>query len=285
MMTFFIVYVCLSTLLIVLLSKGQKETFLFKWSIVIFIPIIGWFLPSIWPKRWMNNDANFFADYLHEELNVISVEEALIVNDFNTRRKVMIDILKQDAMQFIDVLKTAVVNDDSETSHYAVTAVIEVKRELTMLLQKLAVQFNQNEHDINIATTYAEVVQAYLRSGFLDTQSMKQYNTLYAQIVERLIAHDAATEQHFVNKMNTVIYLKNISDAQLTIERFKQAYPHSEQPYISAMNFYFDLRSFEKLVTELEQLKASPITLSTQAMKVVRYWNEVIQQHETVTGK
>lgn len=302
MITFFLFYVPISTLLVALLSKWQKETFLFKWIIVIFIPVIGWLLPSIWPKRWIKHDEQFFANYLDDqssdisiemlqakqqiekqrELNIISVEEALIVNDYDTRRKVLIDIVKQDAMQFIDVLKTAVINEDSETSHYAVTAVIEVKRELTMLLQKFAVEFNDHQQDVEVATTYADVVQAYLRSGFLDSQSLKQYNVLYMQIVDRLISLDAATEQHFINKINTSLKLKNITEAQHTIELFKNVYPQSEQPYICAMDVYFNLRSFEKLTSELEKLKASPITLSNGALKIVRYWNEVLQTNETI---
>ena len=296
-------YAIFSTLLLLLLSKGQKETFFFKWIIVICIPIIGWLLRSIWPKRWIKQDESFFANYLNEqsndisteilqarqhlekqkELSIISVEEALIVNDYDTRRKVLIDILKQDAMQFIDVLKTAVVNDDSETSHYAVTAVIEVKRELTILLQKLAVQFSQNKHDVDVAIAYADVIQAYLKSGFLDRKSMKQYHVTYSEIVDQLITLEAATEQHFLNKINTALFLNNISDAQQIIHQFKETYPNSEQPYISAMAIYFDLRSFDQLVSELEKLKTSPITLSHHAMKVVRYWNEVIYNHEMVT--
>ena len=36
----------------------------------------------------------------------------------------------------------------------AVTAVIEVKRDLTILLQKLAVEFEGNEHDMQVVTSY-----------------------------------------------------------------------------------------------------------------------------------
>lgn len=299
----FLLYVIISTLLILYLSKGQKEVFLFKWIIVIFLPIIGWFFPSIWPKKWIKNNENYFANYLNEqtgditvelsiekqklerqeELNILSIEEALIINDYATRRKVLIDVLKQDAMQYIDALKMAVINEDTETSHYAATAVIEVKRELTLLLQKLAVEFSQKPHDSNVAITYAEVIQEYLRSGFLDSQSQKQYKLIYSQIIDQLIQNNDATEQHFVNKISNDLSLNDVQNAENTIKPFKKAYPLSEQAFFSAMTIYFKKRSLNRLASELNELKASPIVLSSNGLKIVRYWSEVISNDETVT--
>ena len=59
----------------------------------------------------------------------------------------MIDVLKEDTMQYMEVIKTAVLNEDTETSHYAVSAVMEIKRKLSISLQQLSVKFDQNKRD------------------------------------------------------------------------------------------------------------------------------------------
>jgi len=112
-------------------KKSVKEWFL-KIIIVSFVPIIGWFFPIIWSKMLIPNKGETLDSYLkkqndnieiellakeetierEKELNIIPIEEALVISDFTTRRKVMLDVLKKDAMQYIDVIKMAVLNDD-----------------------------------------------------------------------------------------------------------------------------------------------------------------------------
>lgn len=293
MMKWLLLYIVVSIIMSFFLSKGNKREWLFKLTIVIFLPIIGWLFPSIWSRKLIRNKGNQFEAYMNgqtddipieliesktkiereRELNVISIEEALIVSDYSTRRRIMIDVLKQDALQYLDVLKTAVTNEDTETSHYAVTAVIEVKRELTILLQKLSVEFSQTPNDKQLALTYASVIKEYLRSGFLDEQSIKQYRITYTQILQQLIDSNQADEDVFVEKVEMELKLGDIYSAEQTALLFKERYPMCEKAYLSLMAIYYEMRAFEKLEKELRSLMATPISLSNQALTTVRYWS------------
>lgn len=301
-MMYILAYILISTLLITIFCKGDWPAWRFKLTMVLLLPIIGWLLPSVWPKKWLKKDEDFFANYLtnqtedisikliesqnsidgEQELNTISIEDALILNDYSTRRKVLIDILKQDAMQFIDVLKTAVTNEDTETSHYAVTAVIELKRELTGLLQKLSVEYSQHPDDFTIANAYADVIKEYLRSGFLDEQSIKKYKVTYTTILQRIIANNQASESTFIEKIYMELSLKDSMAAEETVQQFKRHFPKCEDAYICAMKIYFESFAFEKLSHELALLKSAPISLSNDALTVVRYWSEVAKEHERI---
>lgn len=296
----FIIYIIGSGLLLFFLTKGRWTEWLLKWVIVVFLPIIGWLLASIWPKKWLKRDESFFESYMNsqsedisirlltsketvkknEELNIVAIEEALLVSDFSTRRRVLIDILKQDAMQYIDVLKIAVINEDTETSHYAVTAVVEVKRKLTILLQKLAVEYSRNPEDSQVAYTYAEVIKEYLRSGFIDAQSMKQYQITYIQLLDHLIQADQASEKIFIEKIEMELTVQDLAKAEQTAHHFKARYPLCEDAYLQSMSIYFKARAFEKLQDELALLKKAPITLSNRALTIVRYWNGVNNKNE-----
>lgn len=295
MIKLYIGYLILSSLLLLFLSQKKWKVFLFKLTILTFLPIIGLLFPSIWPKRWIKNNEHFFPTYLDsqtsdipnnplktlqkiersEELNVFSVEEALLISDYSTRRKVLIDLLKHDVMQYIDLLKTAVINDDTETSHYAVSALVEVKRELSILLQKLAVEFSQNPHDETTAKAYAEVIQEYLRSGYLDEQASRQYKVTFVQVIEQLIINNQANEQHYHDKIMMELEMNDLAAAEHTATILKQQFPLSEQAYLSTMAIYFQARAFDKLTREVQLLINSPITLSNKALTVVRYWTGV----------
>lgn len=302
-MIYIILYFILSAILLFFLTRGNWKEWILKMIIVSFLPIIGWLFPSIWPKKWIRKDQYFFSNYLAEqssdisiellksqnkierdkELNVVSIEEALIVNDYAVRRHVLIDVLKEDTMQFIDVLKTAVINEDTETSHYAVTAVIEVKRKLTISLQKLAVEFSNHPTDSQLANGYADIIKEYLRSGFIDAQLTKQYQITYIEVLNQIILNKDATENTFVEKINMELKTKNTIAAEATLEQFKTQFPLCEQAYLCGMKIYFETLSFEKLQAELLALKSLPITLSHEAITNVRYWSGVSQVNEGIT--
>lgn len=291
-------YIIISAIILWFFSLGHFQDWLFRCTLVIFLPVIGWFIPSVWPKKLLINNGEQFAAYMNaqtddipielssskmaiekdRELAVVSIEEALIISDFTTRRRIMLDLLKQDAMKYLDILKTAVLNDDTETSHYAVTAVIEVKRELSQLLQKLAVDFSQNQDDALVARTYAQVIKEYLRSGFLDQQSIKTYRMTYVQVLQKIIDNNEATEDIFYEKIDMEIKLGELQSAEQTALLFKEQHPLSEKPYLQLLEIYCQLKSGSKFRVVLNDLKISPITLTNDGLVTVRYWSTGVNE-------
>lgn len=294
----YFLYIVISAIVLWFLTSGHFQDWLFRCMLVVFLPVIGWLIPSVWPKKLLKNEGDQFEAYMNaqtddipielrstkmaiekeRELAVVSIEEALIISDFTSRRRVMLDLLKQDAMKYLDILQTAVMNDDTETSHYAVTAVIEVKRELSLLLQKISVEFSQNPKDSHVAETYVQVIKEYLRSGFLDKQSTKNYRMTYIQVIQTIIENNQATEAFFNEKINMEITIGQLQAAEQTALLFKEHYPHSEKPYLQLLAIYCELKSATKFQTVLNSLKIAPITLTNEALVTVRYWSTGVNQ-------
>ncbi|MEK4425421.1 hypothetical protein [Solibacillus sp. FSL K6-1523] len=292
-MLIFILYMIISAIVLWFLTLGHFQDWLFRCTLVLFLPVIGWFIPSVWPKKILKNKGELFEAYMNaqtddipielrsskmvierdRELAVVSIEEALIISDFTSRRRVMLDLLKQDAMKYLDILQTAVMNEDTETSHYAVSAVIEVKRELSLLLQKLSVEFSQNPQDLEVGLTYVQVIKEYLRSGFLDKQSTKNYRMTYIQVIQSIIEKNQATEALFNEKINMEITLGELQAAEQTALLFKERYPHSEKPYLQLLAIYCELKADTKFTIVLNNLKNAPIMLTNEALVTVRYWS------------
>ncbi|MFJ8065531.1 hypothetical protein ACIQYS_12940 [Psychrobacillus sp. NPDC096426] len=289
----FMLYIILSAIILLFISERNLKEWLFKMTIVSFLPIIGWFLPIVWLKKFIKNRGELFGAYINKqdedislellaiqekvekekELNIVPIEDALVMSDFSTRRKVMIDVLKEDAMQYMEVIKKAVLNEDTETSHYAVTAVMEVKRKLSISLQELSVKFDQNKKDNHLARAYAHVLKEYMRSGFLDDQTLRKYKYIYIQVLHQLIRTDDGDEETFEEKIKTEVEMKEYLHAENTCLEYLQQYPHSENPYIYLMKLYYTTKSTIKLQNILDELKKSTITLSNRALTIVRYWS------------
>ncbi|MFJ7825500.1 hypothetical protein [Psychrobacillus sp. NPDC096623] len=293
MILYYLFYLVVSAIIIVFSSKKSWKEWLLRMTIVSFLPVVGWLFPVVWPKAWITNKGQLFSEYMKQqeenidievhvthskmnkekELSVIPIEDALLVNNYMTRRKVMIDVLKEDAIQYIDVIKMAVLNEDTETSHYAVSAVMEVKRKLSISLQELSVKFEQHKEDTQVAKAYAQVINKYLLSGFLDNQTLRKYKYTYIHILTQIIVNGGEDMDIFEEKFKTEMEMKEYIKAEQTCRQYLNKYPNEENPYLNLLNLYYTTRATTNMLEVLEDLMKSRVRLSNRALTIVRYWS------------
>ena len=133
---------------------------------------------------------------------------------YPTRRRVMIDLLKQDSLDYLEVLQMAVGNEDTETSHYAVSAIMEMKRKIVINLQELAVKFEENKRDAHVLHSYAEILKSYMRSGFLDERTRIKYSYTYTNVLKLLIEQVPEAAEAYVDKIRTDLELEEYAEAE-----------------------------------------------------------------------
>lgn len=289
----YILYSAASAGILGVFYRKSPRDWLLRWLLVSIFPIVGWLVPLFWPNSWFRRHNEMDVDILAElvqpediqtndyskvevdkDLNVLSVEEALLVNNYAERRKIMLDVLKQDATAYMDVLQKAVSNEDSETSHYAVSAVMEVKRKLVMSLQELSVQYEANREDPHLLHTYANVISDYIRSGFLDERTLRKYKFTYVLVLGQLLTVSPDSEFAYREKAITELELDRYMEAEQTGLLYLERFVNSEEAYLLLIQVYYEMRSHKKLLETLDLLKRSPLRLSHRALTLVRFWSE-----------
>ncbi|WP_438348665.1 hypothetical protein ACP8HI_24230 [Paenibacillus sp. FA6] len=290
----FIVYILLSGVFIKLIYRNLPREWLLKWLIVSALPVVGWLFPVFWPKQWVQAkngemDAGLFADgddptvlqtgihamvEVEKELNVVSIEEALLVSEHAARRTVMINVLKQDSMNYMDILQKAVSNEDTETSHYAVSAVMEMKRKLTISLEELSFKYESNKEDATILRAYADVLSSYIKSGFLDERTLRKHKFTYILVLKQLIEVVPEEDAAYIEKVDAELEVGDLLEAENTALLYLDRIPQSEDAYLCLLKVYFYTRSYRKMQETLHLLKRSPLSLSHRALTLVRFWSE-----------
>ncbi len=266
-----------------------------RWILSVCLPVAGLLLPPFGSERRLskrnaqNPDFRFDSIKVEEtgmpdiydkevsrkEANVVPLEEALLLNDPSTRRQAMIDLLKRDTLEYLDVLQLAVANEDTETSHYAVSAIFEVKRKLLLAIQDLSVQYEQNKDDPHLLRSFAEVLKSYLASGFLDERTILNYRHTYIEVLGRLIQIEPDTPDYYIRKIDAEIDMRELSEAEKTALAFLERLPDQEDAYMMLLKVYYTRRSYEQVRTTLNRMLDSPIRFSNRALSVVRFWLEV----------
>ena len=134
-------------------KKDNGRTYLLRFVVMLLCPVIGplLFLLSylifklpFWKKADLE-DVIFSKERVRiqmkadeeRERNVIPLEDALAVNDKTRMRMVMMNVLKGDIQSSLSAISQALKVKDSETSHYAASALSDELNKFRINVQKM----------------------------------------------------------------------------------------------------------------------------------------------------
>lgn len=308
-----LVHILISILISFLfLSKENKEEFIVNFSICIFIPIIGYgfcFMYFFYRERAIKKveeddfeeEILLFTDKLNNKnhKNIASLEEVLLINSNEIKRKAIIDHLKDNTFTYINMLKLALLDEDVETSHYASVAISEIKRKLELKIQQYTVLYENDKNDIELLQDYAQVLKEYLDSGIIDSYSKTKYMNIYFNIAEKIIEQNIfklnkensmleknnqnfnvqnsrekdldSLKQIYMDIIDKYFETKNISKVHFYINEFISNF-NCEEAYERKLKYYYTLKDKEGFDNTLNSLRKSKIILSKEGIDMVRFW-------------
>lgn len=275
-------------------SRGKnKQVLIMRMLVAGFLPIFGLLLLWITDvyKRTSKKNVNelmlesdllklaegsniFRRADMEKEMNIVPVEDILFLNDTSTRRKMLIDVLKEQTIWQIGTLETALQNEDSETVHYAAAALTEMRRNLQLQLQDLSVKYEENKQELAVLRAYADVLKKYLDSSLLDQRTYVKYSYTYSFVLESLLDIDQEEESYFVDKINCELGNQSYEKAEQYCQLFREYHPESEQPYVMSLKRFFTIRDYAGFVAEMNRLKSSSVKISHATLMMIRYWND-----------
>lgn len=171
---------------------------------VIFVPVTGllcclFLALSAFPKAGCKTGINgveklkvqeeiyqgIFAENTSSYGKVVSVEEALLINDSGTRRNLMMDVLNDHPEEYIDVLMLARMNEDVEVVHYATTALAELSKRYDAQLLQLEAAWKEHPGDGRLLDEYTDFLQRYLKQGIAEGQHERDQRRKYAALLQK----------------------------------------------------------------------------------------------------
>ncbi|GIP33752.1 hypothetical protein [Paenibacillus sp. J2TS4] len=290
---FYILYAALS-LVYLLVRIWQRRPWWTDLILIVCIPFAG-LLIALWaslpPFRSRSDqqlsDKERFAHLVYrgdegqripqqvdvdKEVNLVPLEEALYISDVMTRRRMLLDVLKTEMEAMPGLLEAAISNEDTETSHYAVSAVTELKSKLTLMMQKLAVRYEHSPDDPELLLAYVDILKRSLELGFLDRHMQAQYRLRHAEVLDRLLREGEGNVSHYIDKIQVELLMNRGEQAEYWISQFYEAYPDREEPYLSEMKLRYELNQKDRLLDTLQAFRNAPIRATPETLGVIRFW-------------
>ncbi|ENJ9653460.1 hypothetical protein AB2T14_001066 [Clostridium botulinum] len=281
------------SLIIFLFGKvKKKEEYFIGFIIMICLPFFGsvFYIMNIYYRKKVtskskvselekdsysqSDDLTSKPFYLSKKMDVIPVEDALVLNDEKIKQDLIINVLKSDPYKYLGFLKKALKDEDTETSHYAATAVTEVKRKLTLEIQEFEERYEKNKTDLTVIKAYADAIKKYNDSGLLDKSAYQKNLYIYIELLEKIIGIDESDEYLYEEIINCYILLKEFKKAIEYCNRYFEKFKKSEKPYLLIMKIYFINKNRTKFNKVLEKLKESNVILNKDSLNLIKFWLE-----------
>ncbi len=190
-----------------------------------------------------------------EPEKVIPLEEAILINDVNTRRSLMMDVLHRDPVQFLDLLMIARLNNDVEVTHYATTTIMEIQREFELAIQKISGALKDNPSDVRLLDKYIDVLGKYIDSNLLDGNLLAQQRLHYSIALDKKL-EASADKQTYFRIIDNDICMKNYSHAEEMTARMREKWPSDENVWLAALRLYHESGNSadkRRLYTEMKE--------------------------------
>lgn len=279
------------TCYIILALKKERTKGLLLFLIILLCPIIGaafffisWLLQKMVFKKTIDaSELSFRKDRIEtmtgpdyeKEMNVISVEESLLVSDVDNRRRVILDVLKEDYEKSLTVITEALESDDPETSHYVASIITDVKSNFKITVQKMKENMEKYPEDSEFICLLIDYIHNFLEKRVLSEIEEITYIEMYIQLMDRLYTKhkDNISSKMYGNMIKHMLKIKKSQDAIIWADRVLEEYPLELEAYKSNLKLYFEIGEKAKFFDLLAQLKNSEVNFDNECLEWVRFYH------------
>lgn len=200
--------------------------------------------------------------------------DILRLGSSSEKRIALLRLLKQERHKTISYITDALGDEDTETSHYAASAVLSYTREQGGAITRLVEACREGKGGLETARLAAESIRDYLDSGTLSPWEKTGYERTIAEVMEAAVL--AGEEEVRGTDYRLLIRAcrgmgedpKALQWGKTYLERF----PLDEGAYLALLPLYYGQGEREEFFSLLNRLKESEIMLSREGIAQLRFW-------------
>lgn len=283
-------FTCLIYFAFVLHRKNLQQS-IYRFMVVLFLPVLGFMyfiISGIFEKviKESENIEKSYQEYVKDssqkeyvqgidyakEVNTVPLSDSLTLGTIQQRRSFLVSLLKKDYTRYIKVLQRAVSNEDSETSHYAGAALMEIKKQFEELLRETDRKYHNDKGNIRALKNNIETIKKYLNSGLPDEIEKREFSINLSYLLEKYLEKDHGRKQYFIEKINLDLELGNIKEAETSTKIFYRHFPQDQAPYFMLLKFFFKTNNIKSIKKVLGYIKKKKLNLSEKNRQILDYW-------------
>ena len=212
---------------------------------------------------------------VESEINLVPMEEAILIDDKENLRQLLLTVLRGDVSKSINAVTKALNSTDSEASHYAASAIMDITNEFQNTLQKFHAQLESNPNDKEVNQLFIEYLIKMLSTNFLSELELKTYVYMLSQLCQN--AYDFDKEfmkvEYYSNLIHLLVQISDIQTADLWVTRLLEAYPNEMETFRCLLGYYYTIQDKDNFFEHMERLKKSDVTIDKDLLDLIRIYS------------
>lgn len=284
-------YSVLVLVAVVMFLRKNKVTrsMAYEWMIMFLLPFSGLFylkfsifdsqntagLDSFSSESKQKRQKIYITDVAKDK-EIISIQDVLAINSVYEKRNVVMDLFSYDSAQYVKELQVALMDSDTEVSHYASAAIVGMKDRLEGKMFSTKKDFVSNPSDEN-AHRYLVSIKAYIESGALNVSMIRKYERIFCTFMDEWEEHDSTHKQEwFPIYLEYLTHLGDSEKALILAERFVKE-TKSQDAYIAALKATHSFQKTNDFQRYLSELRKENIVFTDYHYDILQFFlqNEV----------
>lgn len=270
----------------------NRRTYLLRFIVMVLCPVIGplfffvvhLFYLTIFRFSADLDDVIFSKERVktqvkadeEREMNVVSLEEAVAVNDSKSLRTAMLNVLKGEIQNSLSAISLALETKDSESSHYAASVLSQELSEFRMEVQKLYVGIREED---DTQTEYEDILLNYtdpvLKQNVFTELEQKRFVRMMEEAAESFYAKNPSgiSEEQYEGVCLRLLEIGDYKDSEKWCIRLAEQYPDRLSVYTCRLKLYFTVRNREAFFQTLDALKKSDVVIDNETLELIRIFS------------
>lgn len=212
-----------------------------------------------------------------EEMNIVSFNEVMQVGQKEEKRSLLLNVLKDNLIDNAVFIRSAMNDSDSETTHYAASATMQIYTKLRAAIQALETQLQLEPENVTIMQKLLRAISDYILSGVLTDRENNFYCNKYIRTFNKLkeIEPSHLSCDDFLKQSDFQLRNLDVHHSILTAiearDRFDQ-----EEAHLKLLELYYKTGNQRQFNEAFDVFKKSDLTVSNNGLELIRFWGKRI---------
>lgn len=203
----------------------------------------------------------------------VPLEEALIVNDPDQRRRLMLSVLTENPEDYLALLQAASLNDDTEVAHYAASAVAQLSKEADLRLQRLEQAFKADPSDAQALDAYCDYLSEYLQSGLAEGQAEQIQRRQLLGLLKRRLDREGGREVSLACA-RAMLDVGEIEEAGSLISQLIGSWPADQDVWMLALRCAVLMGDGARVKAVADAIADRHVYLNARNRERLEFWTE-----------
>lgn len=206
--------------------------------------------------------------------DIVPLEEAINLDSYGVRRRILLDALFEEPEKHIQVLKVASHNVDPETAHYAATAIDKIHRDFQMEIQRYAAELIKYPDNQQFLNDYIRLVEKYIESGLVENHLAVRQRRILAKLLDRKLSNNPNDKQVLIKKLRNNLALKEYGSCLEISKLLRLGWPNDEDTWIESLRVSVETKDTNTFREVLDGIQRSDIDWSKSSRNKLKVWIE-----------